>query len=194
NYEIGTALSFFDVAQPGDALQLKVTGFYNDITDLITDNGQSANPRYTNIGEATIYGAEIEAAYEADYVFASAYYSHVIGKDDITGLPLNNVAPHEFGFTVGGRLPDYDLTIGWSSRFVAAQNRVTGDPFERQPSESFNTHDIFLTWKPDEGPLYGWDANFRVDNIFDEDYQEFLSGTPGKGRTFKVSLSKQIGW
>lgn len=194
NYELGTALSFFDIARPGDALQVKVTGFYNDITNLITDNGRGASPRYTNIGAATIYGAEVEAAYEADYVFASAYYSHVIGTNEITGRPLNTVAPHEFGFTVGGRLPEYDLTIGWSSRFVAAQDRVTGDPFERQPTEAFDTHDIFLTWKPDDGPLYGWDANFRVDNIFDEDYREFLSGTPGKGRTFKVSLSKQIGW
>lgn len=194
NYEIGTAFSFYDTFQSGDALQLKATGFYNDITDLITDRGTAVTPRYDNIGEARIYGAELEAAYDSDYFFGSASYSHVIGKDITNSTWLNTVAPHQFAFTVGGRLPEHGLEFGWTSRIVAAQKRVSSLPFMREASDAFSTHDIFVTWRPQEGPLEGWDANFRVDNIFDEQYREFLSGTPGKGRTFKVSLAKQIGW
>ena len=53
-------------------LQFKATGFYNRVSDLITDNGRTANPRYTNTGEARIYGAEFELAYDAERFFANA--------------------------------------------------------------------------------------------------------------------------
>jgi len=194
NFEAGAAFSFYDLATSGDALQFKATGFYNDIIDLITDNGQAANPRYENIGRARIYGAEIEAQYDAGRWFARAAYSHVIGDNLLTGTPLNTVAPHEFGVGLGFRMPQYGLTFGWDGRFVAAQNRVTGNPFQRQPSPAFNTQDIYVTWKPQDGHLKGWDASARIENIFNTNYREFLSGTPAKGRTFKLALSKQIGW
>lgn len=194
NYEAGVAVSLYDVAQPGDAVQLKTTGFYNDITDLITDNGNGANPRYTNIGEARIYGAEIELAYDSDYVFGNAAYSYVIGEDLLKDMPLNTVAPHEFAFTLGGRVPDRDLSFGWTSRFVAAQDRVSGLPNTRRATPSFSTHDMFVTWKPQDGAWKGFETNFRIDNIFNEQYREFLSGTAGKGRTFKLTLVKQLDW
>jgi len=194
NYEIGTALSFYDLAMSGDSLQFKTTGFYNNITNLIVDNGRTAVPRYENVGRARIYGFEVEATYDAQRWFANASYSYVIGDDLTAGTPLNTVAPHEFGLGLGFRMPEQGLTFGWDGRIVAAQNRVTGDPFQRQPSPAFSTHDIYVTWKPQDGRLKGWDATARIDNIFNADYREFLSGTPAKGRTFKLALSKQIGW
>ncbi|GAA4115429.1 TonB-dependent receptor domain-containing protein [Aminobacter aganoensis] len=194
NYEAGVAVSLYDLAQQGDSLQLKTTGFYNDITDLITDNGRLANPRFTNIGQARIYGAEVELGYDSDYVFGNAAYSYVIGEDLLNDTALNTVAPHEFAFTVGGRMPDRDLSFGWTSRFVAGQDRVSDLPNMRLPVPSFSTHDVFLTWKPQDGVLKGFETNFRVDNIFNEQYREFLSGTAGKGRTFKLTLAKQLDW
>jgi len=194
NYELGAALSFYDLASAGDALQFKATGFYNNIADLITDNGNGVVPRYTNVGRARIYGVELEAAYEADRWFGRASYSHVIGTNLLTNAPLNTVAPHEFGVGLGFRLPEHGLTFGWDGRFVAAQTRVVGTATTRQPTPAFNTHDLYVTWKPQDGRLKGWDATARVDNIFNANYREFLSGTPAKGRTFKISLAKQIGW
>ena len=194
NYEVGGALSFYDLASSGDALQIKATGFYNDITNLITDRGNGVVPRYVNTGRARIYGAEIEAAYEADSWFARAAYSYVIGDDLVTGTPLNTVAPHELGLGLGVRMPQYGLTFGWDGRFVSAQDRVVGTATTRQPTPAFSTHDLYLSWSPKEGNLKGWDAQFRVDNIFNQQYQEFLSGTPAKGRTFKISLAKSFGY
>jgi len=193
NFEAGFSVSLNDIALPSDMLQFKATGFYNRVSDLITDNGRTANPRYTNTGEARIYGAEFELAYDAERFFANAAYTYTRGDDLTEGVPLDTIAPHEFSATIGGRLPDQNLTFGWTARLVAAQKRTSRDPLGRQPTPSFQVHDAFLTWKPDEGTFKNFEASLRVDNIFDKDYREYLSGTPAKGRTFKVTLARQFG-
>jgi hemoglobin/transferrin/lactoferrin receptor protein len=203
NYEAGFALSGFDLFQPGDSGQVKLTGFYNDVSDLIALRApyDPTMTGYRNINKAEIYGFEIESAYEADYVFASAAYSHLIGKDKTTGAYLTTIAPHELSLTLGGKIPDHGLRFGWKARFVANPQ----DHARRLPNApsafvtpryavAFDVHDLFVTWKPQEGPLAGWEGQFGVDNIFNRQYKEFLMNDSAKGRTFKISLSKQLGW
>jgi hemoglobin/transferrin/lactoferrin receptor protein len=213
NYELGFALSGYDMVQAGDSGQIKVTGFYNDVTDLIAFNPAIVSafggppvvnniPGYVNIGRAQIYGFEIEGAYEADYLFARAGYSYVIGRDLSNGGFLTSIAPHELALTLGGKVPQHDLRFGWKSRFVAAPQ----DPARRSATTlpagsatgrhalAFNVHDVFLSWTPQEGTFKGWEVNGGVDNIFNANYKEFLHNDYAKGRTYKISLSKQIGW
>ena len=206
NFEAGFALSGFDLVQAGDAGQLKLTSFYNDVKDLIAlaspfSPGFNNRPGFININNAEIYGFEVEAAYDADYVFANASYSYVVGKNKDTDAYLTSVAPHELAFTVGGKVPDYYLRFGWTARFVAgpqdkALDRDTPPPpgTSTRFSEAFNVHNIFLTWTPEDGQFAGWEAEIGVDNLFDKQYKEFLVNDDAKGRTFKVSLAKQFGW
>lgn len=205
NYEIGFAVSGFDLLRPGDGVQLKTTAFYNDITDLIVRQCSSASTcsaggytrQYVNIGQAEIYGFEVEAAYDSDYVFVNAGYSHVIGKDKRTGDYLTTVAPHELAFTLGGKAPQHDLKFGWKARIVAdPQDRMRREPVgtSTRYAKAFDVHDAFLSWTPRDGQFAGWQADLGVENIFDRQYKEFLHNDPAKGRTFKVSLSKQFGW
>ena len=68
NVEAGFALSGYDMLQSGDAGQIKVTGFYNDIADLIALDPTLARgapggppafnavPGIINIDRAEIYG------------------------------------------------------------------------------------------------------------------------------------------
>jgi hemoglobin/transferrin/lactoferrin receptor protein len=116
----------------------------------------------------------------------------VRGTSKITGRPLNTVAPDELSLTVGSRVPDRDVSFGWTGRFVAAQNRVTGTPNTRVATPGFATHDIFVTWKPQEGMFKNLEADFRIENIFNKQYREFLEGTPAQGRTFKISLARKF--
>lgn len=212
NFELGFAASGFDLLQSGDALQFKATGFYNDVKDLIVSCRASStacrpgyDQHYMNMNSATIYGAEFELAYDSDYFFATAGYSHVIGEGtDWQGIEsdLTTVAPHELKLTLGGKLPQHGLRFGWNARFVAGPQDSDRDYDSPPPkyenstrySTSFNVHDIFVSWKPTEGKLLGWEAQAGVDNIFNEQYKEFLMNEPAKGRTFKLSLSKQFGW
>jgi hemoglobin/transferrin/lactoferrin receptor protein len=210
NFELGFSASAFDLVTPGDGLQLKVTGFYNDIRDLIVQQCANAaacatggfTQQYDNIDRARIYGAEVELAYESDYVFASAAYTHLVGRNVTRDTFLATVPPHELALTLGGRVPEHGVSFGWRARFVAdpqnpAWRSSEADwrvPTTRRFAESFSVHDVFVNWTPQHGQLRGWEAQFGIDNVFDTQYKEFLHNEAAKGRTFKVSLSRQFGW
>lgn len=188
--EAGISGSIDGAVQPDDNFSYKITGFYNLIDDLVVRGG-TGQPDFINQGEGRIYGAEMEIAYDSTYLFASAYGSLIRGDNLFTDKPLTSIAPDEVGFTVGGKVPDYDIRFGWDARFVAAQTRVpTGTDTSGLRYQPFNVHDIFATWRPADGPLSGFEAVARIDNLFDENYQEYLqTAGPAKGRTFKVSVA-----
>jgi len=215
NIEAGFAISAYDMFAPQDSFQLKTTAFHNDIKDLIAFNPAISGgspfgppvfyplPGYVNINNAQIYGVEVEAAYDSEFVFVNAAYSHIVGKNSDTNQYLTTVAPDELALTLGGRAPQYDLEFGWKARFVAdpqdpcrvSDISVTCDGgASSRYSEAFNTHDVFLTWAPEAGAWQGWEARFGVDNVFDTEYKEFLMNDPAPGRTFKVTLAKTLGW
>jgi len=203
NYEAGFSVSAYDLFQGGDTLQFKATGFYNDISDLIYRQCSSASTciargmtqQYINLDEAEIYGAELELAYDSDYVFATAAYTHIIGKDTATGEYLDTVAPDELALTLGGKVPDYGLSFGWRARFVADPQDdadVVEDATSGRVASAFNVHDVFLNWKPETGPLEGTTVSLGIDNVFGTQYKEYLQNDPSKGRTFKLTLAKQF--
>lgn len=206
NFEAGFSVSAFDLIQSGDGLQFKATGFYNDVQDLIVSCEGTSQPcgpvyaeHYTNIGSALIYGAELELAYESDYVFGKAGYSHVVGKDRTTDTYLTSVAPHELSLELGGKLPEHGVKFGWRARVVAAPQDAalrssTADwtGTSTRYAEAFDVHDIYVSWKPVDGALKGWETQFGIDNLFNADYKEFLHNETAKGRTFKVTLARQF--
>ena len=95
NYEVGFAVSGYDLVRAGDTLQLKTTGFYNQLRNLITTNPDNRNrlpvTYYVNINEAKIYGVEVEGSYDAEVFFARAAYSYIKGEDEETGEPLTSI-------------------------------------------------------------------------------------------------------
>lgn len=219
NWEVGFALSGESLLEEGDSFQLKTTYFNNSVEGLIERNPATPasfggppnvfpfDPGFVNRDEAEFQGIEIEAAYNADLWYASAAYTWTEGEDPTTGADLTTVAPPELAFTLGGYIPEHDLEIGWRSRFVAdpAEScRVSATPVATTGagacvggsalrfSESFDVHDFYLTWKPEEGNFKGWEARFGVDNIFDTEYKEFLFNDAAKGRNFKLTLARSF--
>ena len=193
NYEIGFSVSGYDLISVGDVLQIKTTGFYNDLTNLITTNPNTGLatpvPYYVNVNQAEIYGVEVEAAYDADRWFASAAYSHVHGEDKATGLTLNTIPSDTLALTLGGRIPERNLEFGWRALFAGSMTTgaTTG------PYPSYQVHDAYVTWKPEDGTLAGFELQASVENIFNEQYRNNLAGDDGKGRTFKFTLAKTFG-
>ena len=59
-------------------------------------------------------------------------------------------------------------------------------------AEAWSTLDLFASWKPNQGPLEGTEILASVDNVFNADYRENLDLDRSKGRTFKLTLSKQF--
>jgi len=204
NFEVGFAITKNDILQDGDSFLIKTAAFHNNINDYIYRNPfASVGTGYTNIGNVRLYGIEVEAAYSSDNWYASAGLSIIRGEDVDLSISdsgnLNTVPGDEFFINVGYKIPDHGISFGWSSRFVADQDDVFGIPVgalssSRGPSDGFATHGAFFNWVPEDGDLKGLEVRASVENIFDQEYREFLSNDPGKGRTFKISLVKKLGW
>ncbi|TGQ69382.1 TonB-dependent receptor [Mesorhizobium sp. M00.F.Ca.ET.186.01.1.1] len=206
NYEVGFTTSGNDILQDGDALSVKTTGFYNDLTDLIQLTATGASSYFYNVGKARIYGVEIEGAYDSDYVFANLAYTGVKGENQTPGLnygkALSTIPAHKIVFSLGARVPDRDLEFGGRvTHAFKALNSIQGTASssatpsaEVVPADAWTTVDLFASWKPQSGQFEGWQAQFGINNIFNAYYRDALALDYAKGRTFKLTLAKQLDW
>ncbi|MBL8579587.1 MAG: TonB-dependent receptor [Mesorhizobium sp.] len=211
NYEAGFTVSGADLLTSGDVLNVKTTGFYNDLTNLITSSANvlpssplPAPAYYYNIGKARIYGVEVEGAYDADYVFAGVAYTATWGQNRVEGAnfnqPLATIPAQRVALTIGGRIPDYFLEF--AARITVAADAKNGAQQAGSPTltppiypvAGWETLDLYATWRPQDGNFAGYEVLAGIDNVFDEDYRDNLSPDIAKGRNFKISLSKQFGW
>jgi len=213
NVEAGFGLSGYDLVQPGDSVGVKVTGFVNDITDGIRSNPDVTDaPYFVNIAGMRIWGVEVEGSYESERLFARLAYTFTrgeytsafvgsgstrpstnAGNTRSVGDPLDTLPQDKVALTLGARLPEQSLEIGGTIT-VADMPIATVTPMSgvQGTSESWATLDLFATWKPQEGPFKGLEAQFGIDNVFDTDYRENLSLDRSTGRTYKVTLAKQF--
>ncbi len=185
NYEAGVAVSFRDIARAGDGAQVKATVFFNQIDDLIERLNTSST--FQNVGEAEIYGVELEGAYDADVFFSRLAATAIRGEDTDTGDPLNSIPADEVVLTLGGRVPSLDLEFGWRGVFAAEQDEVSGSTSE---TDGYVVHDLFANWQP--RALENASIRLSIDNLFDKQYREHLAGDPAKGLTFKITLTAQL--
>jgi hemoglobin/transferrin/lactoferrin receptor protein len=197
NYEAGFAVSGYSLFQDGDQASVKVTGFYSDIDGLIAANPSgSRGPYFSNIDNAAIYGVEVEGAYASELFFASLGFSAQRGENTDTRVALTSIPAHKLVLTAGARAPEYDLEYG--ARITLAAATDTGvapaaNPFGgAQGTPGWATLDLFASWKPQSGAWAGTEARFGIDNVFDADYRDNQTPDRSKGRTFKLTLSKQF--
>lgn len=190
NFEVGTALSFRGVAEETDALQVKTTGFYNLVDDLIF-RGTDGQP-YLNAPGAMYYGFEVEGGYESEYVFGRLAYSLIRGRlkdsDDLDSIPADELA-----ITLGGRIPSHDIEFGWRGVFAADQDRVSNPASTAEgngaPTSGYVVQNLFASWMPESGTFENFGLRFGVENLFDKEYREHLSGDNARGRTFKLTAT-----
>lgn len=197
--ELGFTSQHQDVLSDGDSLQLKLTGFHNDVENMIATTprvaGGSTVPYYSNIAAAELWGAELEASYDAEHWFSNLSWSKVRTKNKnpavgATSTTLPDTPAENIALTLGAKLPAQNLSIGWTGYFydniTTSSATTTGD--------SYQTHDLFVKWSPDEGVLKGLDVNFAVENMFDEKYRNNLALDNGVGRNYKLSVAKSVSW
>ncbi len=192
--ELGFAVQREDIFGTDDSLQVKVTGFHNDVKDrIITRPSLQAAPGlsyYDNLAAAKIWGVELEAGYDAERWFGQLAYAHIKSKDKSTGLTLADTPSENVALTLGAKLPDHNLVIGWRGSWHGAITTASAST----TAGSYDTHDIFATWSPDEGALAGLSVNFTVENVFDATYRNNLSLDNGAGRNAKISIGKTVTW
>lgn len=191
--EIGVSYNARDVFGQGDNLAFKGTLFHNDIENLITSNQAYTPvggevPRYLNIANAEIWGGELEGAYSADRWFGRLAWAHVKGVDKDTRETLATVPAEQVSLTLGARLPEQDLEFGWRATYVDSITTTSGS------FSAYDVHRLFVSWKPEDGALAGFSVDFAIDNVFDEEFRNNLYQDNGRGRSFKLSMTKQFDW
>ncbi|EXJ16429.1 TonB-dependent hemoglobin/transferrin/lactoferrin family receptor [Imhoffiella purpurea] len=197
NKEIGLRLRDRDLFTPGDEGRFQARAFRNDVTDFIDqivifsmrpvegNSGMGGITGYRNVRDAKLEGFELEAGYETPRWWAGVAYAQTRGEDDATGEPLSSVHPDTWTLEAGLRFPAQGLRLGWTGRFVDAQDEV---PNDGTPSDSYEVHDIRLTWQPGQR-LAGLTLELGVDNLLDEDYQPYLASLKSPGRNIKAAVS-----
>lgn len=192
--ELGLAFQRDGVFAGDDSLQIKLTGFHNDLTDkIVTRPASDAVPGqsyYQNLAAAQIWGMELEAGYDAEHWFGQLGYSSIKSKDKATGLTLADTPAETLALTLGAKLPAQGLVIGWRGEWH--DDIVTSAPVTS--ATSYDTHDLFVTWSPEEGALAGLQVNFAVENVFAETYRNNLTLDNGAGRNAKISIGKTVTW
>lgn len=187
--EGGFSLSTWDLVTPGDMASVKTTAFYNLIEDMIVSNSGSGVPYYGNVGEAELYGLEIEGAYNSESWFANLAYSLTYGTNLVTNTPLTTVPQSKLVATLGARNTEWNLEYGATVTVAGEGDYIASGG---GTADAFATVDLFASWKPETGALAGTEAQFSIENVFDADYRENLSTDRSTGRTFKLTLAKQF--
>lgn len=190
--ELGVTYQTTGLISAEDSLTAKATVFHNDLKDLIAANpsGSVNMPYFRNINAAEIWGAELEAAYEAERWFGQLAYSNVRSKDKATGLTLADTPAENLALTLGMKFPDQGLRAGWR---VQGFNGITTSS-STTSATGYALHDVFVSWQPTGGALEGMQLDLAVENMFDRDYRNNLSLDQGVGRNVKISLAKAFTW
>ena len=189
-----------------DSLQLKATAFHSNLENLIVSNSAiGLVPRYLNVRAAEIWGAELEAGYDSERWFASLGYSNVrsayrdMPSRDANGLTIADTPAENVALTLGVKLPDQGLVVGWTAYYYDAitTNAVSTSALGTITptyTPAYDTHDLFVTWKPETGALAGIDVTLTVENVFDADYKNNLSLDRAQGMNAKLSIGKSVTW
>ncbi|MBA83904.1 TonB-dependent receptor domain-containing protein [Thalassobius sp. S69A] len=190
--ELGLAYNGRDVWATGDSLTAKATLFHNDMKDLIAANasGSADVPYFYNVDRAEIWGAELEAAYEAERWFAQLAYSNVKSRDKSTDLTLADTPAQNIALTLGAKFPVQGVRAGWR---VQAYDDITTSS-STTSGDGYVLHDVFVSWQPQEGTWKGVELGLTVENLFDKEYRNNLSLDNGLGRNVKVTLAKAVSW
>lgn len=213
NFQIGVETIHDQIFTSDDQLKVRATAYYNHVTNPINRRYGAANnppargntPNYWNMPSYYSTGIEISAHYDTTSMFADAAFSTMYGRrngalNNIYAYDtyLKDLSPMSLVTTLGWKLPDQDLTLGWTGTFVARQDKTPrnqgGTDYGRNESAGYGIHDLFLTWAPQSGMMKDTKLDIGLDNIFDKKYEPYLSDgiSAMPGRNFKVSLSRQF--
>ncbi|MEB2843098.1 TonB-dependent hemoglobin/transferrin/lactoferrin family receptor [Rhizobiales bacterium RZME27] len=212
---LGVDFNFDDVMTSGDALSTRIAVFNNHVTNPVgrrfggrnlSGMGAEGVDWYWNMPSYYTSGVEVQAHYDNDWMFADLGLSIMTGTrhgaiNDIRGprTYVNDLAPTTTNLTLGMKMPDQDLSFGWSGTFVKSQEKTPirqylGSTYARPESPGYAVHTVFLDWTPKDGIMKDTELHAAVENIFDKNYEPYLGDgiAAMPGRNFKISLSRKF--
>lgn len=172
--------------------RLSLTGYRNDIDDLIYYRIEGSDKIRSNAGEGRTYGLELEASHRfADWltVWGNLTYTDAQIID-------NSTDPDSEDKRITG-IPKTTCNIGLKSQYKWFKGDLIGRYFSKIYNNADNNdkeEGVYGTYEPafimdakvTLGPWQGTEISLSVDNIFDEEYYEYYQTD---GRTFFCEIS-----
>ena len=197
--DIGLRIEEQDLLRPQDRLTFSANAYYADATNFIDQvvsfidfSTSTFDPvsgalvvdgtTTTSNVDAILWGAELEAKYDAQDWFLGASVTIPRGESD-DGSALGSIPQDRFTLS-GGLRPRADLELGARVTHALDKDDV---PSGVSPAEAWTTLDIYAAWTPTEGPFAGVELRAGVDNVFDASFRQYPSELNEAGRTFKLS-------
>jgi len=186
-YELGIEQYFFN-----KRTRLSLTGYRNDIDDLIYYRTEGSTKIRSNAGKARTYGLEIEASQKVtDWLTLWTNYTYTDAK--ITDNPTDRESE---GKQVPG-IPKHTWNIGLGTQYKWFKGGIVGRYFSKIYNDSDNRdteEGVYRTYEPafvadakiSVTPLKWMEVSLSVDNIFDKVYYEYYKTD---GRTFFAELT-----
>lgn len=200
NTEVGVSSRFQGLLSAEDNLSLTAKAFntqydnkINRLTGIDCTTGKAITggqcASYTNAGETTLQGYELNAKYRLNNLRLNAGYAHAKSKTD-KGYQLGKDAGDQFNLGFNYDVND-QLSLGSNIRHVASLTRRTSATAVSD-LPSFTTYDAFASYRPHAMSQFSIDAG--VYNLSNATYTEHVSnsGDTAMGRNAKVSLSYQF--
>jgi len=152
------------------------------------ENGDTLSVyRKENTGLADITGFALGGRYVFDYLQFFTNLSHTIGRDRTGHEPLSAVPP--LNGLLGIRFEKRKMWLELLFRYASAQSRLSSiDGLDlRIPqggTPAWQTVSLYCGFKLLKRQM----VYFSIENIFDQNYREHLSGLNAPGRNVKISL------
>jgi len=188
-YEMGIDQYFFD-----RKTRFSLTGYRNDIDDLIYNRTEGSTKIRTNAGKARTYGLELEASQKAsEWLTLWGNFTYTDAK--ITDNPAE---PDSEDKRVTG-IPKTAWNVGLDTRYKWFKGSLVGRYYSKIYNDSDNKdteEGVYGTYEPvflmdaklTVMPLKWVEMSLSVNNMFDKDYFEYYKA-PGRSWFAEVSIN-----
>ncbi|RRO18803.1 TonB-dependent receptor plug domain-containing protein [Flavobacteriaceae bacterium 14752] len=183
--EFGTALNF-------KRLNFSVTGFYNDISDMIRwlpDSNGIWRPENTQA--VNTYGVEASTAYKyklatGQQINLKTQYSYTVSENQATGNQLIYVPFHQANANLAYLNRKWSVDLNWMYN-GAVFTRTDNNP--NHQVEDYQLFDVQFSWRFPQ--FLNSKLSLRALNILDLAY-EAVDNRPMPGRSFSINLITQF--
>ena len=156
--------------------------FLNDMSNRITYTHEDTFGKYINVGSATRKGIETTVKWKPSNVWqVKTSYTFLIARDEDTGKYLTYSPKHQLNFDVQLR-PFRKLSLGLNTKYISKRFVNTDN--------TKSLHGLYLRSDLRGNYYLKEKVNlfFKVDNLFNRDYDNGSYGYPVTPRALKVGI------
>jgi len=169
-----------------ESLEGSLSFFLNDISNRITYTRENTFGKYINVGSATRKGIETTVKWTPDNIWQiKTSYTFLIARDEDTGKYLTYSPKHQLSFDFQLR-PFRKLSLGLNTKYISKRFVNTDN------TKSLNGHYFRSDLRGNYYLKEKVNLFFKIDNLFNRDYDNGSYGYPVTPRAWKVGMAYEF--